>query len=313
MSTSVPPTLFGARPGAAVLAALACSGAALLAAPTTAAAADDQGDVTVRSVGTPISTARDESRVCRFYLAGAEFTSVREITWAIVPKGRSAQESGLSGGINLTKGLGRTEDLALPDGVYKLTWNVEGGGSAGKHKVFTVDCAGGAKSTPIAGRPLAGTHQVERTEKDQAGRQAEEDQGAVEHPAARRDRTQTADDRPEESADGGMEAQVIPGADGPETAGTDRSAGARADAGTETRTRPGDQAREPGGQERAVARAEAPPRGPVGAGGGGVAAGEGGAQGPSAAVVAGTLAAGAAGATGLFLVRRARRRPHGTL
>ncbi|KUJ67263.1 hypothetical protein ACZ90_29740 [Streptomyces albus subsp. albus] len=301
MSTSVPHTPLGARPGAAVLAALACSGAALLAAPAAAAAPGDHGDVTVRSVGTPISTQRSEARVCAFYLAGADFDTVQEITWAIVPQGRNAQAGGLSGGISLAGGLGRTEELTLPDGVYKLTWNVEGAAGAGKNKVFTVDCATAKKkSTTAAGRPSAET--------DNEGR-SEEEQAAPEEPAAARDQDADAATPPDEGEtdSGAMDAaEAIPGADGPESSGTDRSLGSRAGADTEARIPSSDPA-------EAHTRTDAPPSGPVGAGGGGVADREDGAGGPSPVVVTGTLAAGAAGMAGLFLVRRARRRSHGAV
>jgi LPXTG-motif cell wall-anchored protein len=37
-------------------------------------------------------------------------------------------------------GEGRTDDLVLASGHYKLTWQFEGEHGAGKHKVFWVDC-----------------------------------------------------------------------------------------------------------------------------------------------------------------------------
>ncbi|MBH5334115.1 hypothetical protein IHE55_04585 [Streptomyces pactum] len=154
MTTSVLPAVPGGRPGAAALAALACAGAALLTAtPVAAATPGDHGDVKVRSVGTPLSAARDESRVCRFYLLGKDFGAVQEVAYAIFPLGADVEVGGLSGGISLAGGLGRTEELSLPDGRYKLAWHLDGESGQAGQKVFRVDCG---DRTAAAPRPSAG-------------------------------------------------------------------------------------------------------------------------------------------------------------
>jgi hypothetical protein len=51
-------------------------------------------------------------------------------------------------------GHGRTDDLSLPDGHYKLFWNFDGENCAAKHKMFWTDCkgsqGGGDGTTPSA-------------------------------------------------------------------------------------------------------------------------------------------------------------------
>lgn len=66
------------------------------------------------------------------------------MTQPLVPGG--ATRDGL---LKLPDGTGSSEIVSLPDGVYKLTWNIVGAGGAGKTKVFTVEC----KDKPAAGVP----------------------------------------------------------------------------------------------------------------------------------------------------------------
>lgn len=61
--------------------------------------------------------------------------------------------------MRLTAGTGYTSPLTLPDGEYKLVWNIAGGNGAGKQKVFKVDCAPTSTSragTPVGGVPAGG-------------------------------------------------------------------------------------------------------------------------------------------------------------
>ncbi|MFH8368154.1 hypothetical protein [Streptomyces sp. NPDC018031] len=291
MSTSPTPAVPGARPGASALAVLACTGAALFAAaPGAAAAPGDGGDVKVRSAGAPIAGQRDDSRVCEFYLLGKNFDSIQELTYSILPLGVNVEVGGLSGGISLAGGLGRTERLTLPDGEYRLTWNREGTDGVGKQKVFRVDCGAknAASASPAAGSP--GTQGTQSTQADPGG-SGEED--VVEPESVEEDEVLEEDGTL--AADG---SDSFPGADGPDSSGTDRASG--------TEGRSGAQA---GAPAEAHTDTGAPLRGPVGAGGGGTA--DDGSDGPGAAAITGTLAAGVAGVAGLYLVRRARRRTHG--
>ncbi|MER8034263.1 hypothetical protein [Streptomyces hydrogenans] len=135
-----------ARPLAAAsgLALAGLGGLALLgAAPAAYAAPGDNGDVKIHKVGTPYDDQRNEPKVCDFYLAAFNFDANQKVSWEIVPQPDKADDPNLSGQLTLPTGTGHTGPLALPDGMYKLTWTFEGENGAGKHKVFQVDCPNG--------------------------------------------------------------------------------------------------------------------------------------------------------------------------
>ncbi|MEU5217990.1 hypothetical protein AB0G79_17575 [Streptomyces sp. NPDC020807] len=119
---------------------LAFGGLALTGAPSAFAAPGDNGDVKIHKSGTDPDDQRDEPKVCEFYLAAFNFDTLQEVDWSITPQPPKADDPNLSGHITLTSGKGHTEDLALPDGMYKLVWTFEGENGAGKQKVFKVDC-----------------------------------------------------------------------------------------------------------------------------------------------------------------------------
>ncbi|WP_028801691.1 hypothetical protein [Streptomyces sp. 142MFCol3.1] len=143
-----------ARAGAAVaLAALTAAGAAVLGTPAAFAAPGDSGDVTVHRTTTSV---RDQ-KVCGLYLDASDFDASQSVSWSIAAQPPVVDGSVLSGTLALpASGHGRTADLVLPTGQYKLTWAIAGGNGAGKHKVFKVDCAG-APLSPTATVPGAGT------------------------------------------------------------------------------------------------------------------------------------------------------------
>ncbi|MES5821973.1 LPXTG cell wall anchor domain-containing protein [Streptomyces sp. RG80] len=119
--------------------------AALLAAPSAhATAPGDNGTVKIHDASTGEELRRNEPHVCTFYLDAFGFDSVQEVDWHIEAWAPSADVKGetvKSGEITLDgDGHGRTEDLSLPDGHYKLFWNFEGEKGAAKHKVFWTDC-----------------------------------------------------------------------------------------------------------------------------------------------------------------------------
>ncbi|MER8234484.1 hypothetical protein [Streptomyces sp. NPDC094049] len=127
---------------AAVTAAvLAVGGLALTGAQTASAAPGDNGDVKIHTVGTPFGDAKDEPKVCRFYLAAFDFDALQQVSWSITAQSARAAVPQLSGLINLGTGTGHTAPLSLPDGQYKLVWTFLGETGAAKQKAFKVDCA----------------------------------------------------------------------------------------------------------------------------------------------------------------------------
>ncbi|MER6248695.1 LPXTG cell wall anchor domain-containing protein [Streptomyces griseorubiginosus] len=143
---------------AGVLSAVAA--AALLVAPVAhATPPGDNGTVKIHDATTGEELRKNEPHVCTFYLDAFGFDAVQEVDWHIEAWAPTADVKGKtvkSGEITLdSDGHGRTEDLSLPDGHYKLFWNFEGEKGAAKHKVFWTDCedeqgGGGGTATPTA-------------------------------------------------------------------------------------------------------------------------------------------------------------------
>jgi LPXTG-motif cell wall-anchored protein len=131
--------------------------AALLIAPAAhASAPGDNGTVKIHDATTGEELRRNEPHVCTFYLDAFGFDAVQEVDWHIeawAPTADTKGETVKTGAITLdAQGHGRTDDLSLPDGHYKLFWNFAGEKGAAKHKVFWTDCADeqGGGSTPTA-------------------------------------------------------------------------------------------------------------------------------------------------------------------
>jgi LPXTG-motif cell wall-anchored protein len=141
-------------PRAGVFAA-ACS-AALFAAPVAhATAPGDNGTVKIHDASTGEELRHNEPHVCEFYLDAFGFDAGQQVDWHIeswAPTAGVKGETVKSGEITLDgSGHGRTEDLSLPDGHYKLFWNFDGENGSAKHKVFWTDCedeAGGGSASP---------------------------------------------------------------------------------------------------------------------------------------------------------------------
>ncbi|MFD5404505.1 LPXTG cell wall anchor domain-containing protein [Streptomyces griseorubiginosus] len=120
----------------------------------------DNGTVKIHDTTTGEELRRNEPHVCTFYLDAFGFDAVQEVDWHIEAWAPTADVKGKtvkSGEITLdSDGHGRTDDLSLPDGHYKLFWTFEGQKSAAaKHKVFWTDCedeqgGGGGTATPTA-------------------------------------------------------------------------------------------------------------------------------------------------------------------
>lgn len=127
---------------AGVAAALVCAPAAHASAP------GDNGTVKIHDARTGEELRRNEPHLCTFYLDAFGFDGGQRVDWHIEAWAPTASTKGAtvkSGAIALdADGHGRTGDLSLPDGHYKLFWNFEGEKGAAKHKVFWTDCGGSA-------------------------------------------------------------------------------------------------------------------------------------------------------------------------
>ncbi|RPF34074.1 LPXTG cell wall anchor domain-containing protein [Streptomyces sp. TLI_185] len=136
----------------------AVAAAALFSAPVAAHATvpGDNGTVKIHDATTGEELKRNEPHVCTFYLDAFGFDAVQQVDWHIeawAPTADVKGETVKTGAITLdSEGHGRTENLSLPDGHYKLFWNFDGEKGAAKHKVFWTDCedseGGGSGSTP---------------------------------------------------------------------------------------------------------------------------------------------------------------------
>lgn len=131
--------------------------AVLLLAPAAhATAPGDNGTVKIHDAKTGEELRRNEPHVCTFYLDAFGFDAVQQVDWHIeawAPTAATKGETVKSGAITQDgQGHGRTDDLSLPDGHYKLFWNFDGEKGAAKHKVFWTDCkdsqGGGGGTTP---------------------------------------------------------------------------------------------------------------------------------------------------------------------
>ncbi|MFD4373043.1 hypothetical protein [Streptomyces sp. NPDC058486] len=148
-----------ARPFAAAtgLALAGLSGLALLGgAPAAYAAPGDNGDVKIHKMGTPYDDRRNEPKVCHFYLAAFDFDKDQQVQWKIVPQPDRAGDPDLDGKLTLPTGTGHSAPLALPDGMYKLTWTFQGQNGVGKHKVFQVHCPYGGNENGNGGNGNGG-------------------------------------------------------------------------------------------------------------------------------------------------------------
>ncbi|MDN0200851.1 LPXTG cell wall anchor domain-containing protein [Streptomyces sp. S.PNR 29] len=127
----------------------AVASAAFLIAPAAhATAPGDNGTVKIHDAGTGEELRRNDPHVCTFYLDAFGFDGGQQVDWHIeawAPTAATKGETVKSGAIALDgEGHGRTGDLSLPDGHYKLFWKFDGEKGAAKHKVFWSDCEDGA-------------------------------------------------------------------------------------------------------------------------------------------------------------------------
>ncbi|GGY22988.1 LPXTG cell wall anchor domain-containing protein [Streptomyces djakartensis] len=122
----------------------AAASAVLLLAPAAhAAPPGDNGTVKIHDASTGEELRRNEPHVCSFYLDAFGFDGGQQVDWRIdaIPPSENKGETVKSGALALDdEGHGRSEDLSLPDGHYKLFWKFDGEKGAAKHKVFWADC-----------------------------------------------------------------------------------------------------------------------------------------------------------------------------
>ncbi|AVH58243.1 MULTISPECIES: LPXTG cell wall anchor domain-containing protein [Streptomyces] len=124
---------------------VAAASAALLIAPSAhATAPGDNGTVKIHDATTGEELRKNEPHVCTFYLDAFGFDGTQQVDWHIeawAPTAATKGETVKSGALTLdADGHGRTADLSLPDGHYKLFWNFDGENGSAKHKVFWTDC-----------------------------------------------------------------------------------------------------------------------------------------------------------------------------
>jgi hypothetical protein len=108
----------------------------------------DNGTVKIHRSSTPESDPRNEPHVCVFYLDGFGFDPGQQVAWQIVSWPPTGDRSEVTSGTLVldANGHGRTTDMTLPDGHYKLYWNFAGEKGRAKQKVFWVAC--GAQTSP---------------------------------------------------------------------------------------------------------------------------------------------------------------------
>lgn len=103
----------------------------------------DNETVKVHRSTTPDHDRRNQPHVCVFYLVGFGFDAHQEVSWHITawPPTGDRKTVVKSGTLVLDQdGFGRTDDMSLPNGHYKLYWTFNGEHGKAKHKVFWVRC-----------------------------------------------------------------------------------------------------------------------------------------------------------------------------
>ncbi|MEU0193302.1 LPXTG cell wall anchor domain-containing protein [Streptomyces afghaniensis] len=153
--------------------AAAASAVLLLAPAAHATPPGDNGTVKIHDASTGEELRRNEPHVCTFYLDAFGFDGGQEVDWHInaIPPSENKGETVKSGALTLDdQGHGRSEDLSLPDGHYKLFWNFDGEKGAAKHKVFWTDCedeqepGGSTPSGTASPSPSSGASQAPSVE-----------------------------------------------------------------------------------------------------------------------------------------------------
>jgi LPXTG-motif cell wall-anchored protein len=159
----------------------AASAVLVLAPGAYASPPGDNGTVKIHDAATGEELRRNEPHVCAFYLDAFGFDGGQRVDWRIdaIPPSENKGETVESGALTLDgEGRGRSEDLSLPDGHYKLFWNFDGEKGAAKHKVFWTDCedeqepGGSVPSGSASASPSSGASGVPSGEPGEPGASA---------------------------------------------------------------------------------------------------------------------------------------------
>ncbi|WP_214325398.1 hypothetical protein [Nonomuraea sediminis] len=110
----------------------------------------DNGDVKIHKWTTPEDDQRDEPHVCVFYLVGFNFDAAEKVSWEIQSWPPTGDKTTVKSGTLVldNNGHGRTVDMTLTNGHYKLFWKFVGENGAAKQKVFWVECEPTPTPTP---------------------------------------------------------------------------------------------------------------------------------------------------------------------
>ncbi|MFI8964203.1 hypothetical protein ACIGO8_19045 [Streptomyces sp. NPDC053493] len=138
----------------AAVAGLAAGAITLAGAPAAFAAPGDDGDIKVHREGTVEPDQSNHPQVCRFHFAAFNFNDLTEIHWDIYNQPPGTPPAVRSGDITLDDSFnGYSQDMSLPNGMYKVevTWTGQSG--AKKSKVFRVDCDGTPTTPPTTPPP----------------------------------------------------------------------------------------------------------------------------------------------------------------
>ncbi|MEO3767802.1 hypothetical protein [Streptomyces sp. B5E4] len=153
--------------------AAAAAASVLFAAAPAPAANGDNGTVKIHDAATGEELRKNEPKVCEFYLDAFGFDAAQQVTWKIVawkPTGDNKTVADEGAIVLDGEGDGRTEDMTLPDGHYKLFWNWKGENGAAKHKVFWTECEDSSESPDPSDTP-SGTPSDDSSEQaEQPGR-----------------------------------------------------------------------------------------------------------------------------------------------
>ncbi|MBO8187458.1 LPXTG cell wall anchor domain-containing protein [Streptomyces spirodelae] len=105
----------------------------------------DNGTVKIHDAKTGEMLRKNQPHVCTFYLDAFGFDGRQQVDWRIVEMPPTGTKGTVAKSDSLAldgEGHGRSADLTLPDGHYKLIWNFDGEHGRAKHKVFWADCEG---------------------------------------------------------------------------------------------------------------------------------------------------------------------------
>jgi hypothetical protein len=146
--------------GAAPIMPAPGAAAPIVPAGPAAAPAGDNGTVKIHDSGTSVTDPANEPLVCVFYLDAFGFDPAQSVSWRIESWPPTGDGTVVASGV-LTldaSGNGRTDDMTLADGHYKLFWNFTGENGSAKHKVFWVACESSSPSpspSPSSSSPVS--------------------------------------------------------------------------------------------------------------------------------------------------------------